>query len=79
MTSDLIIWLLAVPVIASALGGMLGMASGVFIVPILTIWGGLGIHTAIGASLISVIACSTASAAPYLRGVAHQYPIGCGA
>lgn len=69
MTSDLIIWLLAVSVIASALGGMLGMASGVFIVPILTIWGGLGIHTAIGASLISVIACSTASAAPYLRGL----------
>lgn len=44
------------------------MASGVFIVPILTMFGGLDIRTAIGASLISVIACSCGSAAPFLRG-----------
>jgi uncharacterized membrane protein YfcA len=31
-------WLFSVSVIASALGGMLGMASGIFIVPILTIF-----------------------------------------
>jgi uncharacterized membrane protein YfcA len=60
-------WLFAVAFGASALGGMLGMASGVFIVPILTIFGGLGIRTAIPASIVSVIACSCGSAAPFLR------------
>ena len=49
------------------LGGLLGMASGIFIVPILTVFGRIDIHTAIGASLISVIACSCASAAPFLK------------
>ena len=33
---------------ASALGGTLGMASGIFIVPILTIFGHIDIRTAIG-------------------------------
>ncbi len=51
---------------ASALGGMLGMASGIFIVPLLTMVAGVNIHTAIGASLVSVIACSCGSAADYL-------------
>jgi hypothetical protein len=60
-------WLLAVSILASALGGMLGMASGIFIVPILTLFGHIGIHTAIGASLISVIACSCASAPSLLN------------
>lgn len=67
MGTDSLVWLLAVSVAASALGGLLGMASGVFIVPILTMFGGFDIHTAIGASLISVIACSCGSAAPFLR------------
>jgi uncharacterized membrane protein YfcA len=40
---------------ASALGGMLGMASGIFIVPILTMWGHVDIRSAIGASIVSVI------------------------
>jgi len=52
----------------SVLGGMLGMASGMFIVPALTVVSRMDIHEAIGASLVSVIACSCASAAPYLRG-----------
>lgn len=52
----------------SALGGMLGMASGLFIVPALTVFGHMGIHTAVGASLVSVIACSCGSASAYLRG-----------
>jgi uncharacterized membrane protein YfcA len=52
---------------ASAVGGTLGMASGIFIVPVLTTIGGLDIHVAIGASIISVIACSCGSAASFLR------------
>lgn len=59
--------LIAIALAASAVGGMLGMASGIFIVPILTEFLHVDIHTAIGASIVSVIACSSAGAAPLLR------------
>src|SRR5260370_19000495 len=62
MAGGFSLWLFAVSMAASALGGMLGMASGIFIVPILTIFGHIEIHTAIGASLVSVIACSCGGA-----------------
>lgn len=61
-------WLFGIALGASALGGMLGMASGIFIVPVLTMFGHTDIHTAIGASLVSVIVCSCSSAAPFLTG-----------
>ena len=48
---------------AGLLGGMLGMASGIFIVPALTLLFGLDIRHAVGASLVSVIGCSCGSAA----------------
>ena len=59
--------LFCIAVGASAVGGVLGMASGIFIVPILTTIAGLDIHVAIGASIVSVIACSCGSAAAFLR------------
>ena len=43
------------------------MASGIFIVPLLTVFGHIEIHQAIGASIISVIACSCGSAATFLN------------
>ena len=61
------IWLFAIALGASMLGGLLGMASGIFVVPILTMFFRIDIRTAIGASIISVIACSCGSAAPFLR------------
>jgi uncharacterized protein len=67
MDAQFSLWLFAVSLGASALGGMLGMASGIFIVPILTMFGHVEIHKAIGASIISVIACSCGGAAPFLR------------
>jgi len=67
MDGAFMLWLFAVSVAASAFGGMLGMASGIFIVPILTMFGHVDIHTAIGASLISVIACSCGGASPFLK------------
>src|SRR6267154_4824996 len=60
-------WLLVVSIGTSALGGALGMASGIFIVPVLTLFGRLEIHAAVAASIVSVIACSCGSAAPFLR------------
>lgn len=68
MNSEFGAWLFVVSAAASALGGSLGMASGIFIVPILTVFGGVGIHAAVAASIVSVIACSCGSAAPFLRG-----------
>ena len=48
---------------AGMLGGMLGMAAGIFVVPALTLLFGIDIRYAVGASLVSVIACSCGSAA----------------
>lgn len=62
-----VLWLIGISFTASALGGILGMASGIFIVPLLILFANIDIHTAIGSSLISVIACSCAGAGPYLR------------
>lgn len=62
------LWLFVAAFGASVLGGVLGMASGIFIVPILTLLFGVDIHVAIGASIVSVIACSCGSAAPFLKG-----------
>ncbi len=67
MTPGFGLWLFAVAVGASALGGMLGMAGGIFIVPVLTIFGHVDIRIAVGASIVSVIACSCGSAASFLR------------
>ncbi len=63
----LALWLFIAAFGASALGGVLGMASGIFIVPALTLFFGVDIHVAIGASIVSVIACSCGSAAPLLK------------
>jgi len=68
METGVTLWLFAVALGATTLGGMLGMAGGIFLVPILTMFGHIDIHSAIGASLVSVIACSCGSAKPYLKG-----------
>jgi uncharacterized protein len=67
MSVGMEIWLFLVSVIASALGGMLGMASGIFIVPVLTMLCHVDLRNAIGASIVSVIACSCGSAAAFLK------------
>jgi uncharacterized membrane protein YfcA len=57
MEPHTVLWLFLAAFGASALGGVLGMASGIFIVPILTLLFGVDIHVAVGASIVSVIAC----------------------
>jgi hypothetical protein len=52
---------------ASALGGLLGMAGGIFVVPALVLFAHVELHTAVAAGIVSVIACSCAGAAPYLN------------
>jgi len=67
MTATFALWLLTLSMGASILGGVLGMASGIFIVPALVTFTNLDLRSAIVASIISVIACSCGSAAPFLR------------
>jgi len=52
---------------AGLLGSLTGLGGGVIIIPLLTLVLGVDIHYAIGASIISVIATSTGSAAAYVK------------
>lgn len=68
MTSDgftlgFTLWVGLMSLGAGVLGGMLGMAGGIFVVPALTLFFEVPIHYAVTASLVSVIACSCGSAA----------------
>jgi uncharacterized membrane protein YfcA len=67
MHADPDVCLFVVSIGASAVGGALGMASGIFIVPYLTLLGGISIRSAVTASIVSVVVCSCASAAPFLK------------
>lgn len=61
----LILFLIAI--LAGLLGALVGIGGGIIIVPALTLILGLPIHTAIAASLISVIATSVAGAHRYVE------------
>ncbi|TSD65922.1 sulfite exporter TauE/SafE family protein [Inquilinus sp. KBS0705] len=52
---------------AGLLGSLTGLGGGVVIIPLLTLALGVDIHYAIGASLVSVIATSSGSAAAYVK------------
>ena len=51
---------------AGAFGALVGVGGGIVIVPLLTILLGVEVHTAIGASLLGVIAVSTTASASFL-------------
>ncbi|MHA4893184.1 sulfite exporter TauE/SafE family protein [Pedobacter sp. PWIIR3] len=53
--------------LAGLLGSLTGLGGGVVIIPLLTLVLGVDIHYAIGASIISVIATSSGSAAAYVK------------
>jgi uncharacterized protein len=57
----------ALSISAGGFGALVGIGGGVVIVPALSIVVGVPIKTAIAASLVGVIATSTAAAAPYLE------------
>lgn len=54
-------------IIAGLLGSLTGLGGGVIIIPVLVLIFHVNIHYAMGASLVSVIATSSGSAAAYLR------------
>jgi uncharacterized membrane protein YfcA len=65
--------ILFIGLVVGALGAMLGIGGGVLLIPLLTGILGVPIKTAIGASIISVIATSSAAGAVYIeRGLTHS-------
>ncbi|MHB1712262.1 MAG: sulfite exporter TauE/SafE family protein, partial [Acidimicrobiales bacterium] len=64
---DFVISLALISVAAGVLGSLVGLGGGVVIVPVLTIFYGVDIRLAIGASIVSVIATSSGAAAAYVR------------
>jgi uncharacterized protein len=56
-----------VGLLGGTFGSMVGLGGGVFIIPALTLFLGVPIHSAISASLIAVVATSTTAAAAYVR------------
>lgn len=53
--------------LAGLVGSLTGLGGGVIIIPLLTLGLGVDLHYAIGASIISVIATSSGSAAAYVK------------
>ncbi len=53
--------------VAGLLGSLTGLGGGVIVVPMLTVFFGVDIHFAAGASLISVIATSSGAASSYVK------------
>ena len=53
--------------LAGLVGSLTGLGGGVIIIPLLTLALGVDIHYAIGASIVSVIATSSGSAAAYVK------------
>lgn len=59
--------MLVTGVVAGALGSILGLGGGIIVTPVLTIFMGLDIKYAVGASIIAVIATSSGSAVAFLK------------
>jgi uncharacterized membrane protein YfcA len=69
---ELAIYIFGLGLLVGGLGSMLGIGGGVLLIPLLTGLFGVPIKTAIGASIVSVIATSSAAGAVYVgRGLTH--------
>src|SRR6059036_3750793 len=59
--------ILLVSVVAGFIGAMFGLGGGILIIPFLTLVEGVPVPYAVGASIVSVVATSSASAATYVQ------------
>ncbi len=59
--------LLAVSAVAGMIGALVGIGGGVILIPFLVLFEGVPIHYAIGASIVAVVATSSASASSYVK------------
>jgi len=65
--NEYLLLMFLVAIVAGLIGSMVGVGGGILVVPALTIAFGVPIEYAIGASIISTIATSSASASAYVR------------
>src|SRR5437660_6636723 len=56
-----------VSIVAGFVGALFGLGGGVLIIPFLTLVEGVPVPLAVGASIVSVVATSSSSAATYVR------------
>jgi hypothetical protein len=68
--------LFATSVAAGAAGAILGLGGGILLIPVLTLFFGVDLRVAMGASIVSVIATSSGAAAAYLRSRLSNVRIG---
>jgi hypothetical protein len=64
---ELVITLFATALAAGGVGAILGLGGGILLIPVLTLFFGIDMRYAMGASIVSVIATSSGAAAAYLR------------
>jgi uncharacterized membrane protein YfcA len=62
-----VVALFATSVVAGAAGAILGLGGGILLIPVLTLFYGVDLRYAMGASIVSVIATSSGAAGAYLR------------
>src|SRR5207249_5069210 len=62
-----VVVILLVSVLAGFIGAMFGLGGGILIIPFLTLVEGVPVPLAVGASIVSVVATSSSSAATYVR------------
>ncbi len=67
MLTPVILLLILLGLFAGAWGALVGLGGGIILVPVLSLWFGLPIKTAVGISLVCVIATSSAAAAVYVQ------------
>lgn len=68
--------LLATSVAAGTAGAILGLGGGMLLIPVLTLFFGVDLRLAMGASIVSVIATSSGAAAAYLKSSLSNVRIG---
>jgi uncharacterized membrane protein YfcA len=68
--------LFATSVAAGGAGAILGLGGGILLIPVLTLFFGVDLRIAMGASIVSVIATSSGAAAAYLRSSLSNVRIG---
>ncbi|MDN5344584.1 MAG: uncharacterized protein PWQ18_695 [Clostridia bacterium] len=67
MAFSMALGILGMGFVTGIIGALVGLGGGVLLVPILTLLFQVPIHTAIGASIVAVVATSSASASTYLN------------
>ena len=65
-STTFLIAVLLTSIVAGGMGAVLGLGGGILLVPVLTMFFGVQLHYAMGASIVSVIATSSGAAAAYL-------------